>query len=85
MNMRRWTIYKKSGEWDDAINGPDTGNDPWGTDVIAIDDLLGNVMCDRILDQLVVQAGDDPNYTSSKVPFAQWDMRAALKRALESK
>ena len=23
--MRRWTIYKRTGEWDDVIEGPDTG------------------------------------------------------------
>jgi hypothetical protein len=25
--VERWTIYKRTGEWDDVIEGPDTGEE----------------------------------------------------------
>ena len=47
-----------------------------------IAELTSERLCNYILDELVVEAGDRRGYTSDKVPFANWNMRAALRRAL---
>lgn len=49
-----------------------------------MEELLSGGFCDRVLDELVVIAGGKRGFTDSRVPFARWDMQAALRAAFES-
>jgi hypothetical protein len=48
------------------------------------EELFTDSFCDRVLSELVTIAGGRPGYTSDSVPFARWDMKAALRRAAQA-
>lgn len=75
--MSRWKIYKRSGEWDDVIEGPDVD----GVEVVAERDRYRDVLIE-LEPFLRYTLGEVPSKEWPYCPWAPMDVNPRLRKAV---